>query len=144
MDRLRAGLGWLHTVSCSHRVTESQNSRVIEWLGLEVTSNPIQFRPLPWAGCLPPDQAAQGRIQPGFEHLQGRGTRDFYGQSVPVQPMQHSFHITDSGMGTTGRAELRLFFSLKATDSSGPVCCKETNPVISALSHIGSSNSSLM
>jgi len=26
---------------------------------------------LPWAGCHPIDQAAQGSIQPGLEHLQG-------------------------------------------------------------------------
>ena len=30
-----------------------------------------QPQPLPWAGCPPPDQAAQGPIQPILGHLQG-------------------------------------------------------------------------
>jgi len=33
---------------------------IIEWLRLEGTFNCIQPQPLPWAGCPPPAQAAQG------------------------------------------------------------------------------------
>jgi len=32
---------------------------------------------MPWAGFYPPDQAAQGPIQPGLEHLQGWGVHSF-------------------------------------------------------------------
>jgi len=38
---------------------KSQN-RIIEWFGLEGTLKPIQFWPLPCAGCPPPAKAAQG------------------------------------------------------------------------------------
>jgi len=31
----------------------------------------------------PPAQAAQGPIQPGLEHLQGWGTHNFSGQTLP-------------------------------------------------------------
>jgi len=37
-----------------------------------------------WQEHLLLDQAAQSRIQPGLEHLQGEGTESFYGQPVPV------------------------------------------------------------
>jgi len=49
------------TVSQNHKTTKSQE--------LEGTSGD-----LPWAGCPPPTQAAQGPVQPGLEHLQGWGT----------------------------------------------------------------------
>ena len=31
-------------------------------------------------GCYPPDQAAQGPIQPGLEHLQEQGIHNYSGQ----------------------------------------------------------------
>ena len=44
--------------------------RIIEGFGLEGTLKPIQFQPLPWAGCSSPGQAAQSPIPPGPERLQ--------------------------------------------------------------------------
>jgi len=41
-------------------------------------------------GHLPPDQTAQGLIQPGLEHLWGWGTHSFSGQSVLLP---HHCHI---------------------------------------------------
>jgi len=38
---------------------------------------------MPWVGCNPPAEAAQGPIQPGLELLQGWGTHIFSGQPVP-------------------------------------------------------------
>jgi len=46
---------------------EIQVRRIIGWLGMERTLTSIQFQPLPWAGCHPPAQAAQGPIQPSLE-----------------------------------------------------------------------------
>ena len=40
-------------------------------VGLKGTLKPPKPQPLPWAGCPPPDQAAQGPIQPILGHLQG-------------------------------------------------------------------------
>ena len=37
-----------------------ENHRFIEWFELEGTLKPPQPQPLPWAGCPPPAQAAQG------------------------------------------------------------------------------------
>jgi len=37
-----------------------------------------------WAGCHPPDQAAQHPIQPSPEHLQGWGICSFSGQPMPA------------------------------------------------------------
>mgnify|MGYP001857295965 CR=1 FL=1 len=44
-------------------------------------------------GCLPPDQAAQGSIQPGLEHPQGWGICSFFGQLVlgPHCPLSKEF-----------------------------------------------------
>jgi len=40
----------------------------IEWLGRDLKSPPSSNQ-LPWDGCPTPDQAAQGAIQLGFEHV---------------------------------------------------------------------------
>jgi len=62
---------------------------MIEWLGLEGTSRITKFQP-PYCrqGCQPPhlvpDQAAQGRIQPGLEHFWGWGIHSLSGQPVPA------------------------------------------------------------
>ena len=58
-----------------HRIVESQNHRIIEWLGLEGSSRIIRLQPrCHWQGHQPLylllDQAAQGPIQRGLEHLQ--------------------------------------------------------------------------
>jgi len=68
---------------------EYQSQRIIEWLGLEGTSRIIKLQPpCHRQGCQPPhlilDQAAQGSIQPGFEHLQGWGIHSLSGQPVPA------------------------------------------------------------
>jgi len=52
--------------------------RITEWLGVEGTSRTIKLQPpCRRQSCQPPylilDQAAQDPIQPGPEHLQGRG-----------------------------------------------------------------------
>ena len=63
--------------------------RIIEWLGLQGTSRIIELQP-PCCrqGLQPPylilDQAAQGPIQPGLEHLQGRSIHSLSGQPVPA------------------------------------------------------------
>ncbi len=58
---------------------ESQD--VLGWKGLQ---SPFSPKPLSWAGLLLPAQAAQGPIQPGLEHLQGWGTHNLSGQTVPL------------------------------------------------------------
>ena len=66
----------IHNFPYTLQIIEHLEGKVcIEWLGLEGTPK-IQrpsSNPLPWAGCHPLDQAAQGPIQPGLEHLQGWG-----------------------------------------------------------------------
>jgi len=64
------------------------SDRITEWLGLEEIST-IKFQPpCHMQGCQPPhlilDQAAQGHIQPGLEHLQGWGIT-----TSPGSPFQH-------------------------------------------------------
>ena len=66
-----------------------QIHRIIEWLGLEVTSEIISFQPLcRGQGCQlldeVLDQAAQDTVQAGLGHLQGWGTHSLSGQLVPV------------------------------------------------------------
>jgi len=48
-----------------------RSHRVIEQFVLEGTLQTTLPQHLLWAGCHPPDQAAQGPIQPGLGHLQG-------------------------------------------------------------------------
>lgn len=50
------------------KIVETRNHDMVE---LERTSKAHQPQPMPWARCPPPDQAAGGPIQPGFECLQG-------------------------------------------------------------------------
>ena len=57
--------------------------RITEWFGLEGTFHSVSILCLK-QGCHPPEQAAQGPIQPGFEHLYGWGIHSFSGQPVPV------------------------------------------------------------
>jgi len=59
----------------------AQNHRIIERPGLKRTSQIIQFQPPCYVqGHQPPDQAAQSRIQPGLECLQGWGIHSLLGQ----------------------------------------------------------------
>jgi len=55
-------------------------------LGLEGTLSIIQPQALPWAGCPPPHQVAQGPIQPGVEHIQGRGKNFFPVSNINLPP----------------------------------------------------------
>ena len=63
-------------------ITESQNG--LGWKGSQgswISNSPAR------QGHQPPhllDQAAQGPIQPGLEHLQGQGIHNFSGQPVPA------------------------------------------------------------
>jgi len=61
-----------------------QNHRITEWFALKWILKPTQPRPLPWAGCPLPAQAAQGPIHPGPEHLQGWGTHSSMGSCARV------------------------------------------------------------
>ena len=48
--------------------------RILEWLGLEGTLKIIKIQPpCHMQGCQPPDEAAQGPIQPDLEYLQRWG-----------------------------------------------------------------------
>ena len=69
--------------------------RITEWPGLEGNSRitNLQPRPLPPppppqegppTSALIPDQAAQGSIQPGLEHLQRWSIHSLSGQPLPV------------------------------------------------------------
>ena len=65
--------------------------RIIEWLRLEGISRIMKLQPLRHRqGHQPPylilDQAAQRPIQPGLQHLQGRGIH-----SLSVSPCTHSY-----------------------------------------------------
>lgn len=58
--------------------------RITAWFELEWTLKPIQFQlPCHRQRCQPLDQAAQGLIQGGLEHLQGRGNHTQV-QSLPL------------------------------------------------------------
>jgi len=50
-------------------VTTGPHSRITQQRGLEATLKTTQPQPLLWAGCPPPDQAAQGAMQPSLGHL---------------------------------------------------------------------------
>ena len=62
------------------------------WVGSDIKDHLVPTS-LPWDGCHSPDQAAQGRIQPGLEHLQGWSIHNFSGQPVPVHhnPLSEEF-----------------------------------------------------
>jgi len=69
----------------------------MEWLGLEETPRIIRFQPPSHRqGHQPPDvivdQAAQGSIHPGSEHLQGWSIHSLSGQPAPAP--HHSLHDT--------------------------------------------------
>ena len=56
-------------------------SLITEWLRLERTLNITELQPqCRGQSCRPPDQAAQGPIQPGLECLQGWGILSSSGQ----------------------------------------------------------------
>uniref|UniRef100_A0A8V0XBP6 Sialin n=1 Tax=Gallus gallus TaxID=9031 RepID=A0A8V0XBP6_CHICK len=72
---------------------------IIEWLGLEETSRIIKLH---MQGHQPPhlilDQAAQGPIQPGLEHLQGQGIHSLSEQPVPAP--HHSHNMLEFFLGS--------------------------------------------
>ena len=61
---------------------------ITEWLRLEGTLKVIELQP-PCHGqsCLSLDQAAQGPVQPGLEHLQGWGTTASLGSCASASPL---------------------------------------------------------
>ena len=61
---------------------------IIEWIGLEGTLKITELQPPAMGWFPPPAQAALGPIQPGLEHLQGRGIHSFSGQ--PEQMYHHT------------------------------------------------------
>jgi len=80
----------------SHHIQREENLKeIIEWLGLEGTSRIMKLQPpCHRHGHQPPHlilhQAAQSPIQPGLEHLQGRGIHSPSGQPVPAPHHSHS------------------------------------------------------
>jgi len=52
------------------------------WVGKDLKDHLVP-NPLPRAGSLPPDQAAQSPVQPGLEPCQGGGSHSSSGQPVP-------------------------------------------------------------
>jgi len=74
--------------------------RITEWSGLEETSRIMNLQPPHHRqGQQPPhlipDQAAQGPIQPGLEHLQEWGIHTLSGQPVPAPHHSHSKELQD-------------------------------------------------
>jgi len=66
---------------------EEKNHRMA-WVGRDPKDYPVPT--CCRQSCHPPsDQAAQGPIQPGLEHIQGWSIHSFFGQLVPVP---HYFH----------------------------------------------------
>ena len=63
-------------------VHRTDNERMVGWLGLEGTLQPIQFQPLLWAVCPPPDQADP--IQPGLGHPKGWSIHSSSGPLIAV------------------------------------------------------------
>jgi len=79
--------------------TFSYSHRIIEWLETGKELKPTLPNLLPWAGCHPQAQAAQGSIQPGLEYLQRWGI--------------HSVSVQLASLRATGKARLMFFFFLK-------------------------------
>ena len=83
------------TLSILRNPSFTQNHRITERPGLEGTPRIMKLQP-PYhrQGHQPPhlilEQAAQGCIQPGLEHLQGRGIHSLSGQPVPAPHHSHS------------------------------------------------------
>jgi len=81
-------------------ITESYH-RIIEWLGLEGSPEIIKFQPLCRRhGCQPPDlvldTAAQGPIQPGFEHLLAWSIHSLSGQQHLTTLSVKNFTLTSN------------------------------------------------
>jgi len=84
---------YYNTLYVAADITESHSST--EWPGLEGTSRIMNLQsPYHRQSHQPPhlilDQAAQGPIQPGLEHLQGQGIHDLTGQPLPALYHSHS------------------------------------------------------
>jgi len=62
-EHLKGKIDRASRVTKLFRLRESQNHRMV---GLEGPLQPTQPQPLPWAGCPPPAEAAQGPTQPGL------------------------------------------------------------------------------
>uniref|UniRef100_G1NQP0 FAT atypical cadherin 3 n=1 Tax=Meleagris gallopavo TaxID=9103 RepID=G1NQP0_MELGA len=91
-ERRGAGALWFPT---QFTTIPPENQRIAVKLGLEGTSKIMNLQPLCHRqGYQPPhlilDEAAQGPIQSGLEHLQGQGTYYPSGQPVPAPHHSHS------------------------------------------------------
>jgi len=71
-------------VECHLLEVKSPNHRMV---GLEGTLLPSQPQLLPWAGCHPLAQIAEGPIQPGLEHFQGYNTHTSLGSSASTSSL---------------------------------------------------------
>lgn len=86
--------------------------RTLEWVGFKGTLKIILFQgPCHGQGHSPLDQDAPSSIQSDLEHFQGRGTREFSGQHVPVS---HCFHhkkkILTYSLSESGQYQLLLMY----------------------------------
>ena len=92
--------------------------KITEWLGLEGTSRIMKLQPpCCMQGHQPPylilDQAAQGPIQPGLEHLQG-----WTGHPQPLWaavPAPHHSHSKELKFSVTSQS---LWYSVELTKST--------------------------
>jgi len=107
------------------------NHKIIEWLGLEGTSRIIKLQPLCCVqGCqlshLILDQAAQGPIQPGREHLQGWGIHSLSGQPVPTPHHSHNKELPPDIQSKSSLLQLITFPLCPAIICS----CKQLTPLL--------------
>ena len=92
--------------------------RITEWLGLEGTSRIINLLSLCCSQGHQPshlilDQAAQGPIQPGLEHLQGWGIHNFSGQPVPALHHSHSKELPSDIQPKSSFLQVKTIFLTK-------------------------------
>jgi len=111
------------------KITESK--LIIEWLGLEGTLRIMKLQPLcRRQGYQPPylilDQAAQGLIQPGLEHLQGWGIHNLPGQLVPAPHHSHSKELPPDIQPKSSLLQLKTISLCPAIIYP----CKECTPLL--------------
>jgi len=82
---------------------------ITEWLRLEGTSYIIQPQPCAMGSCHPPDEAAQGPIQPGLEHLWGWGAHSSLGSLCQCLTFSPAKAAASAGRGMLPLAERCLF-----------------------------------
>ena len=90
------------------------HQRIIEWLGFEGTSRIMKLQSVCHRHSHQPpylilDQAAQDPIQPGLEHLQGRGIHSLSGQPVPASHHSHSKEFPPDIQPKSSLLQLKTF-----------------------------------